>query len=410
MSDKPNIHQKKIKLLFVIESLVLAGSEKSLIALLSNLDPELYEIDLQLFKYGDQLEKAVPSYVRLLPELDYHQFTAQPLGKNFKDLFFSSRKLSFLRVKLMYSFLLRLKSRTHHEIAKLYWKISRNIYDKSDLNYDVAVAYAQGLPTFYVIDKVAAKAKIAWVNANVDFEGSNKVFQEKYYSKLDAIVAVSEGTKDHQTAIFPHLSNKYIVIDDIIDYNRMVSLSQVYQPKMVKDTFNILTVSRLVDGMKGMDIMMEVCRLLHDKGVRFHWYLLGEGPFRPEMEQYFKDRNLTQYISFIGTTDNPYPYYLQADLYVQTSRNESYGMSIAEARLLNLPVVTTDFATVAKQMINGKNGLVTEMTPDAVADGIIKMITDNVLYQDIRNYLTAAEKVNLTSVDKFNALIYKLVT
>ena len=58
---------KKKKLLVVIESLVCAGAEKSLISFLSTLDYSRFEVDLQLFKYGGEFELFLPKEVRLLP-------------------------------------------------------------------------------------------------------------------------------------------------------------------------------------------------------------------------------------------------------------------------------------------------------------------------------------------------------
>lgn len=42
----------KKRILFVIDSLICAGAEKSLITLLSLIDYSRYDVDLQLFKYG----------------------------------------------------------------------------------------------------------------------------------------------------------------------------------------------------------------------------------------------------------------------------------------------------------------------------------------------------------------------
>ena len=56
----------KKRILFVIESLEVAGAEKSLISLLSLIDYSEYEVDLQLFSYGGELESLLPKEVKLL--------------------------------------------------------------------------------------------------------------------------------------------------------------------------------------------------------------------------------------------------------------------------------------------------------------------------------------------------------
>ena len=80
-------------------------------------------------------------------------------------------------------------------------------------------------------------------------------------------------------------------------------------------------------------------------------------------------------------------------------------MSIAEARLLNIPVVTTEFDAVYNQMVPGENGLVVPQDPVAVADAIEKMLTDNSLYKHIVTYLQSEKKGNQEEVEKFYSLL-----
>ena len=92
----------KKKILFVNESLTLAGGEKSLIALLSKLDPDKYEIDLQLFRYGGELDSFIPEYVTISPPIPYTQFAASGWIKNLLSLT-NLAKIRFFISKLKYS-------------------------------------------------------------------------------------------------------------------------------------------------------------------------------------------------------------------------------------------------------------------------------------------------------------------
>ena len=90
----------------------------------------------------------------------------------------------------------------------------------------------------------------------------------------------------------------------------------------------------------------------------------------------------------LGVKANPYPYIKNSDIYVQTSKYEGFGLAIAEARMLNIPVVTTRFDAVYNQMIDEKNGLVVDMNADAVCDGILRLINDTELRERIVQYLS----------------------
>ena len=94
-----------------------------------------------------------------------------------------------------------------------------------------------------------------------------------------------------------------------------------------------------------------------------------------------------------------------ADIYVQTSKFEGYCLTLAEARMLNIPCVTTNFDVVYAQMVNGENGLVVEMNAEAVADGIIRLATDQELYQHIRSYQEREKKGNVEEIEKVYALV-----
>ncbi len=395
--------KQKKKLLFIIESLALAGSEKSLIALLSNLDSEKYEIDLQLFRFGAELEKFIPSYVNVLPALPYTKFTKQSF---LKSIF--SFKFSYLIPKGMYSLKLRKGKRNHSEIAMVYWQTLHQVFDKQEKRYDVAIAFAQGVPTFYVADKINSIKKIAWINANMQFTPNNLKFQHSYYSRFDQIICISKGTREHTENIFPDLSSKFKVIPNIIDFKSISKLAQNPVQEFKTSSFSILTVGRLDNGMKGMDITLETALILKNNKIDFHWFIIGAGPFRNEMEDFIESHDLKDKVSLLGSTDNPYPYFKAADLYVQTSRHEGYGRTIAEARMLNVPIVTTCFDTVYAQMVQEKNGLVTDMNPEAVAKGIERMMTDTNLYQSVVEYLKQEPKENTETVKKFDAMIEEL--
>lgn len=394
----------KKKLLFVNESLALAGGEKSLIALLSKLDPNKYEIDLQLFKYGEELDAFIPEHVNILPPLPYTQFVTKGWFKNIGTLINLST-IGFFISKLTYSINIRRGAYNHPEKSQIYWKAAANSLTVSNKKYDVAIAYAQGIPTYYVIDKTEAKRKIAWVNTNVDFPPVNKIFQKSYYKKYDVIVPVSEITKEHLNNVFPQLRSKYYTIYDMIDYASILNMASLKTVNFNKKIFNILTVSRLNQYMKGFDITLQVCKILKERGVIFHWYVLGEGSYREKIQEFVAANKLESFITLLGTNSNPYPYYKSADLYVQTSRKEGFGISIAEARLLNLPVVTTRFDTVFMQMVHGKNGLVVDIDANAVADAIERMMNDQQLYDSIVEYLKLEQKENYESVEKFDRLI-----
>lgn len=394
----------KKKLLFVNESLALAGGEKSLIALLSCLNPDLYEIDLQLFRYGAELDGLIPDFVNVLPPLPYAEFVSKTWEQQLLSIF-NKKNSSYFKARLKYSFSLRKGHWNHPEKAQLYWEATHDVIDASSKKYDIAIAYAQGIPTFYVVDKVDAKQKIAWMNAKPNFPEKNLQFQLRYYQKYNYIIPVSEITYQQCAALMPTYAHKMHILYDIVDYKFILKLADLFLPPFDDSTFNILTVARLNLRSKRYDITLKACKILKEKGKNFHWYALGEGDYRSEMEGYIQKHQLGDCFTLLGTDANPYPYFKRADLYVQTSQYESYGISIAEARMLNIPIVTTNFDTVELQIKDGTNGLITDLDPEKVANAIIQLMDNKNLYNSIKNNLRNEEKENQETLKRFEKLI-----
>lgn len=372
----------------------------------SLIDYSKYDVDLQLFKYGGEFERYLNKNVNLLPPFQYTTFIEKSLSKQLFSLIHIKNIKMFL-MRILYSTLLRVNHQLNNAmIARIYWQTIGNCIEKSPISYDYAIAYAQGVPTFYVIDKVHAKKKLGWVNAIYKLNGKEKEFQLNYYCKLYKIITVSDSVLNVFSEVFPTLKKNMTTIWDITDYNFILYMSQ--EGISYTDNYigkRILTVGRLNKYHKGYDIALKVCKILKEKGLDFRWYAIGKGPYREEMERYIKENGLEKHFILLGTTPNPYPFFKDAYLYVQTSRHEGFGLTIAEARLLNIPVVTTEFDAVYNQMIQGKNGIVTKQDPQMVAEAIEKLLTDSNLYQSIKRFLEKEKKGNTEEINKFYDLI-----
>lgn len=387
---------RKKKLLFIIDSLFCAGAEKSLVTLLSLIDFNKYEVDLQLFKYGGEFERYLPSEVNLLEPLSYTRYLE---GKSK----FSIKKF-IARIK--YSISLRFCPDTHAAKARLYWKHISTCIEKNPKEYDCAIAYAQCIPTFYVVDKVNAKKKLGWVNCIFHLEGIEKVFQQRFYESLDHTAMVSDSSYQHFKNVYPLLQNKMNIVKDIVNPDFIYKMAAFEKSSINNDKgIKLLTVARLNKPQKGYDISLEACKILRDRGVNFKWYAIGRGEYKEEMIKYIEENNLQDRFILLGTTPNPYPFINDCTLYVQTSRHEGFGLSIAEARILNKPVVTTEFDAVYNQMVQEKNGIVVPQDPVAVADAIERLLNDKELYDSIVAYQKQEKKGNTEEIEKFYQLI-----
>ena len=393
----------KKKLLFVIESLTLGGAEKSLVTLLNLLDYSKYDVDLLLFAQGGAFQQLLPARVNLLPVPEYFDYTAIPWSNPMEKI----KQPGMLLAQMRYSAALRTGSHDHIEKAVLLWESSRSYFRTMEQEYDVAIAYAQGVPTFYVAEKVRAKKKAAWINVTYIPQGRSLDFIRPMYGYFDIVNAVSESVAEQMQETFRIPDHKVMIMKDILDVDfasQMAQMPSKATAEMNGTGVKILTVGRLAN-MKGHDLAIDAAKILRDKGLDFTWYAVGDGPFRNTLEQQIVASGLQDRFILLGSRSNPYPYFAACDLYVQASRFEGFGITLAEAKMFHKPIVTTNFDAVGAQFVNEQNGLVVDISAKAIADGIQRMLTDTELQKHCVTNLRAEKLGNTEEIEKLYRMI-----
>lgn len=345
------------RILIMIDSLTCGGAEKSLISLLPFLSEMPYDITLMLSRKGGLFEQYVPSNVRVI------DFPNKPS----------------LARRLIYSLSLRLPWNKNRHKAELYWKKIGKYFPKTEEKFDVAIAYQQGFPTFYVKEKVVAPKKLCWINVDLKSAGYSADFCKSFYDGYDKIATVSEVLRDK--IVYPKYcsdKNKIFVCWDILNEQFIRDMSKKNPIKKENNTFHITTVGRLVY-LKGYDLAIESAEILKEKGINFIWHFVGNGPLYQELQDKICQKGLDNNIILEGEKLNPYPYIAAADIYVQTSRHEGFGITIGEAKILGKPIVSTNFPVVNDQLINGSNGIIVDMTPEEISKGIMNVINNSAL-------------------------------
>ena len=101
-----------------------------------------------------------------------------------------------------------------------------------------------------------------------------------------------------------------------------------------------------------------------------------------ELEKQISLYGLEDYIKSIGMKKNPYPYIARADLFVQPSRVEAFGLSIAEAMILGVPVLSTQTDGAIEVFSVKHNGLLCKISGEDIFKGIEKLKNDIPQYND----------------------------
>jgi glycosyltransferase involved in cell wall biosynthesis len=130
------------------------------------------------------------------------------------------------------------------------------------------------------------------------------------------------------------------------------------------------------------------------------WYCIGEGNKRHEYEELISKLGLVNDFILLGSNTNPYPYILESDIYVQTSRHEGYCLTLAEAICLKKPIVTTNFIGAFEQVTNGINGWIVKASEEEIYEKIKYLLDHPVERQTLINNLSKTSFYETANLNK----------
>ncbi len=106
--------------------------------------------------------------------------------------------------------------------------------------------------------------------------------------------------------------------------------------------------------------------------------ILGKGPLQTELEQYAERLGIHDAVHFFGFVANPWAAMRSCDLFVLGSRHEGFGLVVAEAVALGLPVVATDCEAGPAEILSGnlRARLVQVGDSDAMARAMAALLGD----------------------------------
>ena len=370
----------KKKLIFITEALWIGGIETALVNLLNRLDYGRYEVTCLILRDSQELAGRITPQCRLLVSDRQHpvSFPAAYAHKRMYNLMEEPQHAAKLRRLIWRLLCLALRGPEARRYAA---------YMKQQLSgehFDTAVIYSDR----------AAETAVRAISADrfLMFYHHGAMRREYHdelgYRRAEKVIAVSEALAEKLKAYRPRYAGKIIAVNNLIDIEG-VRRKSLEAPEIVfpKDRFNIVSCGRLSPA-KGMDMAIDACAELVKRGrTAFHWWIVGGGPEENALKAQVHRLHLEEYVTLLGMQANPYPYIRQADMYVQPSRFEAFGLTILEAQVLAIPVLSTRTDGGMELIKDGYDGILCDADAGSIADGVQTLMAHPEMRQSCRDAL-----------------------
>ena len=265
-------------------------------------------------------------------------------------------------------------------------------------HYDIAVNFHLHSPFLvrYLSEKVSANKKIAWIHNDFKTTQYDVSRLQKYLICCDVFCCVSQQLLEEFTYILPQYKEKAQLALNIVPVDEIVKKGLEDAPEFISlknSVLLLLSVGRL-ESQKGYDITIRVCKALAERGYRFKWFVLGEGSERKALELNIAKFGLENIIFLLGNKMNPYPYFRNCDIFVQTSRHEGYATTVTEAKIFRRPIICTDVAGAKEQIADGENGFVVNVNINDIVEKLGILISEPKIREQFTKSLDTDFKQN----------------
>ena len=335
------------KLLIHNGNISIGGQEKMLMEFLNILDSKKYEILLLIEENNGKRN----DYIDRIPKwIDYKFLTTEEFMNKIEKYQGSKNFLE----KLYYSHLLKLKKKISLKELKKYLNFS-----------DIIIDYDMGLLRNLHKINLQNKKIIGWSHA-----GSGELLRKKQkrenVNKYDCIVTINETMKN---GYLKNYNNKEVVkIYNFLDFDL---IEKKAEEKLEKDYGKyIISVGSLTEN-KNHKLLINAFKILKDKyKVSEKLLIAGEGKERENLEKQIRELNLENDVLLLGQKENPYKYIKNSELYVISSKDESFSLTLVEAMFLKKLVISVKSNGPIEILKNNKYGVLVENNADEMAEKI----------------------------------------
>lgn len=359
----------KIKVLFRHRSMEMGGVEKVMLSLLNNLDREKFEMTVCLNINQGELRDEFPKHVR--------------------KVFLTHGKEDFSGNTVLQKIQLILRKLRLQKIQK-----QPAIADKLlGEQYDVEIGMTYGDFPAVLNSTNKNSKKIGWFHSEINLPKLQPLVPGilKNFPEFDQMIYCSQKIKDMMHQYYPDLQYppEEVIINAIpVDEIR----KKADEPVTGMPAGPVFVSIGRLHSRKGYHkLILAHARLIAD-GFHHSVIVVGDGEEFQNLKQQIADNKVEDTFILAGNKMNPYPYVKNADYFILPSESEAWPLVIAEALILQKPVIATRTGDIPAMIDHGKTGYLINYETDEMYASMKKFLTEPELISVMKKNLISIEE------------------
>jgi glycosyltransferase involved in cell wall biosynthesis len=181
------------------------------------------------------------------------------------------------------------------------------------------------------------------------------------------------------------------------------------KPVELPDGKIVGTVASLVP-LKDPWTLVRAARIVLERRKDVTFLHFGDGPLRKGVEKMIQRLGISERFRLMGFREEVFSYFKKFDVFVITSLREGLCNSVLDAFIRKIPVVSTD-AGGLKEIVQGRGILCSVKDHSAIADGILKLLEDELLRKELteKAYRYVLENHDVDGMVKKYLGVYKSI-
>ena len=215
-----------------------------------------------------------------------------------------------------------------------------------------------------------------WGSDVMDFPNRSllhKIILQYNFKKADRICATSETLVDAIKKISAKKTDK-IPFGIDTNYFKPSKISSIFPPSTI-----VIGTVKSLEKIYGIDILIKAFKIAvtNNSNRELRLLIVGGGSKEEEYKNLVIELNLSDKVIFTGKIEHSkvVDYHNMIDIFINVSRNESFGVAVLEASSCEKPIIASKIGGLKEVVLNDKTGFLVEPENiEATAEAIQQLI------------------------------------